>query len=223
MVERMVQFPARLREAAPRKGFITAEQYHQLASHAKTPWLRCLIAAAYAYGFRKGELLNLRVRQVNLLERWIQLEAGTTKNNEPRKVRMTNEVYQLMASCMAGKQPDDYVFPVRDPRKAWYALCAQCGLGTLTPVKGSTYKQYRGLLLHDFRRAAVRNLVRAGVPERVAMEISGHKTRSMLDRYNIVSENDLIRAAELIENGAKTGTKTGTESGTVDTVEPVTH
>lgn len=194
-VKHMPAFPGRLEESPPRSGFVEDEQYRKLCENCQGElWLRTILALGYTFGFRKSELLKLKVRQVDLLNRSLVLNPGTTKNKQGRTLKMTTEVYELLKACLLGKVPDDFVLtrgtaPVLDFRGAWSALCVRAG--------------QQGLLFHDLRRSAVRNMVRRGVPEKVAMKISGHKTHSVFDRYNMTNENDLADAALLIERGAQ--------------------
>jgi integrase len=189
-----------------RVGFVRDEEYSKLAAECSKEglWLRAMLAVAYNLAWRKGELLAMRVQQVDLPSRTIRLEVGSTKNGSGRLVKMTNEVFTLLTACIVGKQKDDYVFtredgkPVRDFRKLWHAVCKRAGLGEF--VKGEDQKsKWVGLIFHDLRRSGVRNLRRLGVAESVAMKISGHKTASVFRRYDITDEADLADAAARLD------------------------
>ena len=190
----------RLEEAPPRKGFFEADDYRKLKGELPEE-IRPVLTFAYCTGCRRGEILALEWTQVDLLERIIRLEPGTTKNDEGRSIPLAPELYETLKMQRAIRDerfPDcPWVFfrydsgeHIRDFRDAWEYACERAGLWIGDRDTGKPTK-----LFHDLRRTGVRNLIRAGVPEAVAMKISGHKTRSMLDRYNIVSESDLKDAA----------------------------
>jgi integrase len=187
-----------------RRGFVEEAQYRKLVdATAGRLWLRGLLALAYTYGFRRGELLGnpksgtdaMRCEQVDLINNTIMLYSGETKNGEGRTVALTEECRQIVTELRKGKQPEDRLFtwengePVKDFRETWDKITEAAGVP--------------GLLFHDLRRSAVRNMVRRGVPQKTARTISGHKTDSVFARYNIVSDADIRDAAYKIEAGAK--------------------
>lgn len=183
-----VPYFAMLKENNVRKGFLDPEQYEKLARECAKYglWLRTAFELAHTYGWRHGELVNLRVSQISIADRTIRLNPGETKNDEGREVPMTPLLRQLLQESIRGKQPDDLVLtrkdgrPVGDFRGCWETATKNAGVA--------------GLLFHDLRRTAVRNMIRAGIPERVAMQMSGHKTRSIFDRYNVISQSDIENA-----------------------------
>ena len=183
-----------LKEARPRQGFFEESQFFAVRKHLPED-LQVAVTIMWLYGWRRSEVMSLQLSQIDLDAGTLRLEPGTTKNHEGRVVYMTPELKTLVSAQIGRVKllsrklgrvlPQLFVHlrgcytgqPVHDFRKAWSHACEHVGLV--------------GMLRHDFRRSAVRNMERAGVPRSVAMKISGHKTESIYRRYAIVSESDI--------------------------------
>ncbi|MDR3736184.1 MAG: tyrosine-type recombinase/integrase [Acidobacteriaceae bacterium] len=185
------KFP-KLMEDNVRKGFLEDAQYSKLIDANSELWFRALVEMGRTYGWRISELLGLHVGQIDLEARTIRLDPGTTKNRDGREVTMTGPVHALLSECVTGKPPEDAVFtwpdgrPVKDFRGAWANATKAAGVP--------------GLLFHDLRRTAARNLRRAGIAEGVIMKIGGWRTRSVFERYAIVSQTDIADALKKLES-----------------------
>jgi integrase len=178
---------AMLAEDNARQGFLEPADFAAVRAHLPA-YLTDAATFAYLIGWRKGEVKTLEWPDVDLDVGVIRLRAEHSKNKRPRVVALRGELRALIERRAALRRLDcPYVFhrdgrPLGDFRKAWRTACTAAAL--------------KGRIFHDMRRSAVRNMVRAGVPERVAMAVSGHRTRAVFDRYNIVSEDDLAAAVE---------------------------
>jgi integrase len=213
-----VPFIPLLKEAKPRQGFIEDTDFARLVAKAADLWMHTFLELAYTYGWRRSELLGLRVRQVSFSARTIRLDPGTTKNLDGREVGMTARVEQLLRAAVAKKKPDDFVLtrkngkPISDFRDAWQTLCIHAGVGSFVCGKcgelcprpkcqncSARRRKYQGLIPHDLRRSAAKALRAAGVPESVVMAMGGWKTAAMFRRYAIVSNADQRAAIDAIE------------------------
>jgi len=193
-ISSMPEIP-KLREDNARRGFFEKVQFEAVLP--KLPeYLKGFVQFGYLCGWRKSEIASLRWADVDMLGKVIRLRPEHSKNGQGRVLALEGALWNIIARQWAQREyqkPDKtvgislYVFhrrgkPIGDIRKSWDAACITA--------------KVEGRLFHDLRRTAVRNMVRAGVPERVAMAVSGHKTRAVFDRYNIVSEDDLRKAME---------------------------
>jgi len=178
-----------LEENNARQGFldhgICLSLRNGLPAHLKDP-----VTFLYLSGWRVSEMRSLEWRDMDLAGQVVRLRPEVSKNKDGRLLPLRGELLEVVERRRERRRLDRAnVFhhegqPIGDFRKAWKSACKAAGLD--------------GIIVHDLRRTAVRNMVRAGVPERVAMSLSGHKTRNVFDRYNIVSEADLAEAAERI-------------------------
>jgi integrase len=170
-----------------RQGFLEPEQYGRLLSELPER-LKALFVCAYHVGTRKGELRRLHWDQVDFDACQIRLTKGQTKGKKARTLPIYGDMTAWLRSQLENRAPEcPWVFyyhgrPVGSQLAGWREACERAGVP--------------GLLFHDLRRSAVRNMKRAGNPDKAVMEISGHKTRSIFDRYDIVSDADIASVAE---------------------------
>jgi integrase len=158
---------------------------------------------AYITGWRKQEVLSLKWSDVDLENRRIRLRRENSKNEEPRVIVLTDILLTLAQRRWAARQYQtkaggpalsQWVFHrqgqrIVDFRDPWAEACKKA--------------KAPGLLFHDLRRSAVRNMEKAGVSQSVAMKISGHKTDSVYRRYRIVDESDIERALTATQESIK--------------------
>jgi integrase len=175
-----------------RIGFFEEAEFQALMRELPD-YLRAPITFAYLTGWRvASEILRLRWSQVDLTAGFVRLDVGTTKNREGREwpldalPELRNLLEQQREQTRAIERATSAVVPfvfhrsgraIKDFRSAWRSACSRAGLV--------------GHIPHDFRRTAVRNLERAGVPRSVAMKLVGHRTEEIYRRYAIVSSRDL--------------------------------
>jgi integrase len=186
---------AKLEEDNVRQGFLEQDQYERLLEELPND-LKALLVCGYHTGARKNELRRVPWEQVDVDGGLIRLSVGQTKTKRARTLPIYGDMRRWLErqreTCPEGCC---WVFHgargrlVDNHLNGWKEACERAGV--------------RSLLFHDLRRSAVRNMKRACVQDRVAMEITGHRTRSIFDRYNIVDVGDLHSAGERLEEYAR--------------------
>jgi integrase len=185
MVARVPHFP-KLTEDNARTGFLKRPEYEKLLKVLPLE-LRLLFVFGYHLGMRKSALLRLKWSQVDVTAGLIFLERKKSAKHVPQALPIYGD---MRAFLEMQPRTSEFLFargsaPIKSFRSAWKTACKAAGMPDL--------------LFHDLRRTAARNLRRAGVPESVAMKITGHKTRSMFERYNIVDEEDIRDVGRRVE------------------------
>jgi integrase len=213
-----------------RKGFFTAAEMDQVLANLPDDGLRDFVRFGYITGMRKGEIESLRWD--NLTDDVLTLLAEDAKDGkydrtipvgegELKKVMDQRKDARSIKTDGGAIGLSKYIFhrgdgqPVGEFRKAWKTACIAAGVGKMVCPKCESEgvekrcpkckapRKYAGRIFHDTRRSAVRDLVRAGVPQKTAMEISGHRTDSVFHRYNIIDEADKRAALRAAENYRK--------------------
>jgi len=201
-----------LQESPPRSGTRSWEEFvavrAALPAHARAP-----VSIEYWLGTRSGETHAIEWSQIQFHHASqtveIRLKSIDVKTGEQRMVVLGGDLYEVLkdwrvvtkASAPTCRTVCQYRGkPLKSIKTAWATACVRVGLGQFLKPDGAEvgHRQYRGAHVHDFRRTAVTRMEDAGVPRKVAMAISGHKTDSVYRRYHIVKKADLIEAGRRI-------------------------
>jgi integrase len=188
-------------------------------------YVQPLLQTGYYTGMRLGEILGLRWSNIDLAERFIHLFADETKGESARDIPMIDGLPKMFESIKradpkAGE--NDLVFtnngqPIKSFIKAWRNSCVKAAIPTKKngQVIVSRFQngKYEGFLFHDLRRTAVSNMVQAGIDPLYAKAISGHKTDSVFERYNIIDTNPLTAAGKKLSEHLRMKSKEAAESG----------
>jgi len=176
-----------------RKGFVEPAQFEKVRK-ALPENLQPLVTFLYFTGCRIGAARQITWDMVSKNCDEISLPGTITKSGESLVLPLTGAGLKEVASLLRKRFRTDGgpVFDTTNLRVAWNKACVAAGLGTMAG------RLRAGLTIHDLRRSAVRNLIRAGVSRTVAMAISGHKTEHVFERYNITDSSDVRAALEKV-------------------------
>ena len=185
----------KLPESNPRQGFLEPDQYERVLEELPAS-LKALFVCGYHTGARKGELRGIQWPQVDFAASLIRLPGNQTKNGRPRTLPIYGDMRRWLEhqreTCPTGCEWVFHGSPsgqIDTHLNGWTEACKRAGVPAL--------------LFHDLRRSAVRNMKKAGLQDLVAMRISGHLTRNVFDRYNIIDEEDLAEAGTQLEDYAQ--------------------
>ena len=178
-----------------RDRILTHDEFNRLCDHSARH-IREILTTAYYTGMRRGEILNLTWDKVDMKNRFINLDAADTKDKEKRSIPICDELQKMLTNVTRHiNDPHVFLFrgkPVSDIRTGLVKACEKADI-----IYGRFKKG--GFVLHDCRHTFNTNMRKAGVEESVIMSITGHSTREMFDRYNVVDRDDTLNAVNRLE------------------------
>jgi integrase len=179
-----------LKEDNKRDRILSGDEFNRLLAELPA-YLKPIISLAYYSGMRRGEILKLTWKKVNMQEGYLDLEPEDTKNSEPRRIYFNDVLLDIFKR--AGKVRNlkhDFVFtykgkPIKEFREGFNKALERAGIENFHP--------------HDLRHTFNTNMRKARVDQTVIMKLTGHKTLAMFTRYNTVDQADAVDAMKRLD------------------------